>query len=348
VLLLAIFLGPCLAGISLCFGANNCSEILEGDFGFEPMQKLQKFCKNVSPKNHLELDYYPKRQIESAICASDRTPDGPYLFWYENGMTESCGANKMGKLDGRIIRWYANGVKRDDVIWVLGQPNGPFTIWNENGAVLDRGEYRNGLPLYAVSKWAYSVSLGVSSGTYTEAEHRYDSISLVPKITLNFRPFQKIDFSANVFGTVHAFSRRAQPQENTTVKFYGLNFRAGTPFWRTPSLRVLLSAGIYFSGMQVTGNQFGYKTALAQVYPSVDYRLNQKLGFSGYFKFAPLMRGSFDLSKNETALGLSLNRSIKEQHKLILSLDLSQLKTTTSAEIRISSRQMTLGVGYAF
>ena len=69
---------------------------------------------------------------------------GSIFSLFDDGINESEGSLKNGKLDGEWIEWYNNGQMLIKENYLNGIKDGSYSSWNDNGQKLVQGIFRNG------------------------------------------------------------------------------------------------------------------------------------------------------------------------------------------------------------
>ena len=69
----------------------------------------------------------------------DGQREGPFAYFYPNGVLRGRGTYENGLLEGLYESWHENGEQRSRANWVAGEVDGPFEQYYEDGRVEARG-----------------------------------------------------------------------------------------------------------------------------------------------------------------------------------------------------------------
>lgn len=203
-------------------------------------------------------------------------------------------------------------------------------------------------------KFFLSLGVGFTSIGYSETNTgettKLSSIVVTPKISLNYlmpSPFWSLGFT----GYISALQARSSL--DATVRFLGLNFRAG---YRLPVIRepwqLTLMAGYYFTTSLVTPATFGYRNVGGpQFYPTLRRAFSSGDFATGYFKFSPIANAVniLDFSNREIGLGVAYTFAGSSPNPWSIYLDASQLQLNLpNIEFEASTSTLTLGTSYGF
>ena len=200
------------------------------------------------------------------------------------------------------------------------------------------------------SPWKLVVGLGFTQIHYQETEAAaLTEISITPRAALTYF-FSPDGWSVGGSGFVNAAI--AGSSDPNTVRFYGLNLRAGKPVFGAPggSERLSLYGGWY--AVSTFGNaQIGFvRMNGPQIYPTLEFLQASGARILIYGKYSPISpkAGAISFRSNELAGGGSYTFSTRGHTPWSITFDASKLSVNIEDLLYISSTSYTFGVGTSF
>lgn len=201
-----------------------------------------------------------------------------------------------------------------------------------------------------------NVTLGPTSLVYTESQtENFSSIVTTLKIAnrLDLIP-GTLDLGTNIFVSLFPLTKS---DPDRTLRFMGINVRAGTAIYKKGPERVSVHLGAYYITTFTTGlSEFGFKDMMGpQLFPTYTRKFPWGV-VTGYFKYSPVGQNvsirPFD--SREIAFGVSWLRPWKKNMDLLFAIDYASLKTdfdsgnTSIGKIFITSNSITFSGGIEF
>lgn len=203
--------------------------------------------------------------------------------------------------------------------------------------------------------------LGVGYNTYNSSVVSIGQFSLIPKFAATYRnkKHERLSISLSTFFT--AIPLNSSPvsikgiSDDVTIRYLGANLRFGyeTP-WLPAPWHLQINLGWYYNTTFVTNNRFGYVNAMGpQLFPMVDYQINENSKVGGYLKFSPLSSNGVSLKNSEFNYELAFGTHymppglILEKYKYTINFDFAHL-TMKQESIRMFANSSSIGLSLLF
>jgi antitoxin component YwqK of YwqJK toxin-antitoxin module len=115
-------------------------------------------------------EYYDNGQLKFEGCwQTDGTPDGEWIYYFEDGQKAELIEYDAGLKNGKQIAWYENGNKMYENYFVNNVENGTWFTWYENGNLQEERNFENGI-MKGENKIYYEDGSLFFEGNYSEGK----------------------------------------------------------------------------------------------------------------------------------------------------------------------------------
>lgn len=195
----------------------------------------------------------------------------------------------------------------------------------------------------------FSISVGPSLIYYNQSYYSsFQAWMATLKIGYLNKHSERIDFGISSFANLYPLTKSSQ---NVTVRYFGLNLRAGYRIISKAGWIVRLMTGAYYLRTFVTGSDFGIKEmAGPQVFPMIAHILGNGHSVYAYGKYSPMFYGlGFQpMGNRELAAGTGYRMPLTGNNKaLVFSFDYSNIHIESKSRIG-RGHSLSLAIGYEF